>query len=59
VLSVSSGEAGQALLRSSVTREAEATLAEQRQRESEARQHPMIRKAQELFGTPPKEIKTQ
>jgi DNA polymerase-3 subunit gamma/tau len=51
--------AGSALLRSGVNREAEATAAEQRQRESEARQHPMIRKAQELFGTAPKEIKTQ
>jgi DNA polymerase-3 subunit gamma/tau len=58
-LSVATADTGQALVRSSVDREAEATLAEQRQRESEARQHPMIRKAQELFGTPPKEIKTQ
>ncbi len=58
-LSVGSPDTGPALLRSSVDREAEATLAEQRQRESESRQHPMIRKAQELFGTAPKEIKTQ
>jgi DNA polymerase-3 subunit gamma/tau len=50
---------GKALLRSEVGREADAALAEQRQRETEARQHPMIRKAQELFGTAPKEIKTQ
>jgi DNA polymerase-3 subunit gamma/tau len=50
---------GAALLRSSVDREAEATATEQRQRESEARQHPMVRKAQEIFGVSPKEIKTQ
>jgi hypothetical protein len=59
VLQVRAGDAGAALLRSSVDREAEATAAEQRQRETEARQHPMIRKAQELFGVTPKEIKTQ
>jgi hypothetical protein len=52
-------DAGAALLRSGVDREADAVAAEQRQRESEARQHPMIRKAQELFGVAPKEIKTQ
>jgi DNA polymerase III subunit gamma/tau len=50
---------GQSLLRSEVGREADAALAEQRQRESEARQHPMVRKTQELFGTVPKEVKTQ
>jgi DNA polymerase-3 subunit gamma/tau len=58
-LKVGATETGNALLRSGVGREAEAALSEQRQRESEARQHPMIRKAQELFGTAPKEIKTQ
>jgi DNA polymerase III subunit gamma/tau len=47
------------LLRSEVGREAETAASQQRQRESEARQHPMIRKAQELFGIAPKEIKTQ
>ena len=59
VLQVGTTETGTALLRSGVGREAEAALVEQRQRESEARQHPMIRRAQELFGTAPKEIKTQ
>jgi DNA polymerase-3 subunit gamma/tau len=59
VLQVRTTETGTALLRSGVGREAEAALVEQRQRESEARQHPMIRKAQDLFGTAPKEIKTQ
>jgi DNA polymerase-3 subunit gamma/tau len=58
-LKVGATETGNALLRSGVGREAEAARAEQHQRESEARQHPMIRKAQELFGTAPKEIKTQ
>ncbi len=31
---------------------------EQKKREAEARQHPMIKKAQELFGVSPREIKT-
>ena len=58
-LEVGKAQAGKALLRSEVGREAEATKAEHNLRESEARQHPMVRKAQELFGTAPKEIKTQ
>jgi DNA polymerase-3 subunit gamma/tau len=45
-------------VRSEVNREADATLADQRRRETEARQHPMIKKAQELFGVSPREIKT-
>jgi DNA polymerase-3 subunit gamma/tau len=45
-------------LRSEVGREADATLADQRKREAEARQHPMIKKAQELFGVGVREIKT-
>jgi DNA polymerase III subunit gamma/tau len=48
-----------ALVRSEVGREAEAAQLDQHQRENEARQHPMIRKAQELFGVAPKEIKTR
>jgi DNA polymerase III subunit gamma/tau len=48
-----------ALVRSEVGREAEAAQLDQHQRETEARQHPMIRKAQELFGVAPKEIKTR
>jgi DNA polymerase-3 subunit gamma/tau len=47
-----------AALRSEVGREADATVADQRKREAEARQHPMIRKAQELFGVSAREIKT-
>jgi hypothetical protein len=48
-----------ALVQSEVGREAEAAQLDQHQRETEARQHPMIRKAQELFGVAPKEIKTR
>jgi DNA polymerase-3 subunit gamma/tau len=46
------------LVRSEVGREAEAAQLDQHQRETEAREHPMVRKAQELFGVAPKEIKT-
>jgi DNA polymerase III subunit gamma/tau len=58
-LQVGATGAANALLRSEVGREAEAAANQQRQRESEARQHPMVRRAQELFGVTPKEIKTQ
>jgi DNA polymerase-3 subunit gamma/tau len=47
------------LVRSEVRREADAAEEEHRQRETEAREHPMIKKAQEIFGVAPKEIKTQ
>ncbi len=47
------------LVRSEVRREAEAAEEDHRQREAEARQHPMIKKAQEIFGVAPKEIKTR
>ncbi len=46
------------VLKSEVGREADAAVADQRRRESEARQHPMIKKAQELFGVSAREIKT-
>ena len=59
VLQVGTTGTSKALLRSEVGREAEAAASQQRQRETEARQHPMVRKAQELFGVTPKEIKTQ
>jgi len=58
-LEVGTARTGQVLVRSEVGREADAAQAEQHLRESEARQHPMVRKAQEIFGTAPKEIKTQ
>jgi DNA polymerase-3 subunit gamma/tau len=49
---------GASAVRSEVGREADATLADHKRREAEARQHPMIMKAQELFGVSPREIKT-
>ena len=49
---------GGSAVRSEVGREADAVLADQKKRETEARQHPMIKKAQELFGVSPREIKT-
>jgi DNA polymerase III subunit gamma/tau len=52
------GVAAGAVVRSEVGREADATLADQKRREAEARQHPMIKRAQELFGVSPREIKT-
>jgi DNA polymerase-3 subunit gamma/tau len=58
-LEVGAAQAGKALLRSEVGREAEAAQSEKNLRENEARQHPMVRKTQELFGAAPKEIKTQ
>jgi DNA polymerase III subunit gamma/tau len=46
-----------ALLQAETTREAETVASDRRRREDEARQHPIIRKAQELFGVAPREIK--
>ena len=45
------------MLRSEVGPEADAAAADRERREQEARQHPMIRKAQELFGVAAREIK--
>ncbi len=59
VLEARAAVSGQSLVPSQVGRETEAAASQQRQRENEARQHPMIRKAQELFGVAPREIKTQ
>jgi hypothetical protein len=50
--------AAPALVSSEVAREADAAAVDRRRRESEAREHPMIRKAEELFGTSAREIKT-
>jgi DNA polymerase-3 subunit gamma/tau len=47
-----------ATIRSEVAAEAEALSADRKNREAEARQHPMIKKAQDLFGASLKEIKT-
>ena len=46
-----------ALLQAETAREAETVASDRRRREDEARQHPIIRKAQELFGVAPREIK--
>jgi hypothetical protein len=45
------------LVRAEATREAESAAHDRRRREDEARQHPIIRKAQEVFGVAPREIK--
>jgi DNA polymerase-3 subunit gamma/tau len=47
-----------AAVRSEVAVEEEAESADRKNREAEARQHPMIKKAQNLFGASLKEIKT-
>jgi signal transduction histidine kinase len=47
-----------AAVRSAVARETDADLADRKVRETEARQHPVIRRAQDVFGAPLKEIKT-
>jgi DNA polymerase-3 subunit gamma/tau len=46
------------VLRSEVAAETDALAADRKSRETEARQHPAIRQAQDLFGAPLKEIKT-
>jgi DNA polymerase-3 subunit gamma/tau len=52
------GEGRGTAVRSEVREEADAAAADRRDRETEARQHPTIRKAQDLFGASLKEIKT-
>jgi DNA polymerase-3 subunit gamma/tau len=49
---------GAAAVRSEVGTESDAAAADRKNREAEARQHPMIRRAQDLFGASLKEIKT-
>ena len=46
------------VLRSEVGTEADAADADRKNREAEARQHPVIRRAQDVFGAALKEIKT-
>ena len=46
------------MLRSEVGAEADAASADRKNREAEARQHPVIRRAQDVFGAALKEIKT-
>ena len=50
--------AGPAAVRSEVAVEEEAQASDRKSREAEARQHPMIKKAQNVFGVSLKEIKT-
>ncbi len=47
-----------AAIRSEVGQETDAVAADRRAREAEARQHPLIRRAQDVFGASLKEIKT-
>ncbi|HVT00122.1 MAG TPA: hypothetical protein VHE08_06355, partial [Solirubrobacterales bacterium] len=47
-----------AAIRSEVGQETDAVTADRRAREAEARQHPLIRRAQDVFGASLKEIKT-
>ncbi|MES1166320.1 MAG: DNA polymerase III subunit gamma/tau [Verrucomicrobiota bacterium] len=50
--------AGAPVMRAEISAEAEALAADKRGREQEARQHPIIQKAQDLFGASIREIKT-
>ena len=52
------GSRGEAAVRSQVGAENDAAAADRKTREQEARQHPVIRRAQDLFGASLKEIKT-
>jgi len=47
-----------AVVRAEIVEEADALALDKRKREQEARQHPMIQKAQDLFGAAIREIKT-
>lgn len=49
---------GTAASASTVAREADARESERKRREAEARAHPMVRKAQDLFGVGLREVKT-
>jgi hypothetical protein len=46
------------VLRSAVGAESDAAAADKKRRETEARQHPLIQKAQDIFNAPLKEVKT-
>ena len=52
------GDSAAPMIRAEVSDEAEALSADKRKREQEARQHPIIQKAQDLFGVAIREIKT-
>ena len=57
-LTVTSAAPSGAAIRSEVSQETDAATADRRAREAEARQHPLIRRAQDVFGASLKEIKT-
>jgi hypothetical protein len=50
--------AGPNLVRSEVSAESDALAADKKRREAEARQHPLIQKAQDVFNASLKEVKT-
>ncbi len=50
--------AGAPVVASEVRREADAAANDRRRREKEAREHPIVRKAQDVFGVSVKEVKT-
>ena len=52
------GAKSAAVMRAEIVEEADAMALDKRKREQEARQHPMIQKAQDLFGAAIREIKT-
>ena len=57
-ISFTVGAPSGAALRSEVGGETDAAHADRQNREAEARQHPAIRRAQDVFGAALKEIKT-
>jgi DNA polymerase-3 subunit gamma/tau len=57
-VTITVGAPAAAALRSEVGSETDAANADRQNREAEARQHPVIRRAQDLFGAALKEIKT-
>jgi DNA polymerase-3 subunit gamma/tau len=57
-VTITVGASGPAALRSEVGAETDAANVDRQNREAEARQHPVIRRAQDVFGAALKEIKT-
>jgi hypothetical protein len=57
-VTITIGAPSAAALRSEAGSEADAATADRQNREAEARQHPVIRRTQDLFGAALKEIKT-
>src|SRR5450432_174357 len=58
VVKQAGGNRAQPLIRAEAMEEADALSADKHRREQEARQHPIIQKAQDLFGVSIREIKT-